>query len=89
MNNIFTYIVLILIGLLMLVLKVECYEYDNLGMNTVSGSIVGIREYNGTFYVYVIDSKTDKGYCRECKDFHEAFAIQQRLLNLDKRQKNM
>lgn len=64
--------------------KAECYEYDNLGMYTVKDEIVGIREYNGKFFIYVINKENNQGYAKECIDFHEAFTIQQRLLKLRK-----
>lgn len=88
MYNLIAYIIFLCLLISFIILftaqRAECYEYDNLGMYTIEDEIVGIREYNGKFFIYIINKKNNQGYARECVDFHEAFTIQQRLLKLKK-----
>lgn len=86
MYNLIAYTIFLFYFILLVIilsgLRADCYEYDNLGMYTIKDEIVGIGEYNGKFFVYVINKKNNQGYAKECIDFHEAFTIQQRLLKL-------
>lgn len=79
----FTYIVLLLFIMYAFTLACMAYEYDNLEVDMQYGSqydtVIGIREMNGKFTVFVIDKKTNTGYGKECQDFTEAFQLEKIL----------
>lgn len=83
MKDMIIYISLLIFIMFSFALGCMAYEYDNLKVDMQYGSqydtVIGIKEMNGKFTVFVIDKKTNTGYGKECQDFTEAFQLEKIL----------